>query len=595
MESFISSRNIRFTLHEMLSASNLSSLSFFRDFDTETIDLALEAAMDIAATNIFPFNSAFDQFKVSFENDVTHVHPQLKQLIKSIADGGWICSGSSYENGGGQMPEVLSSAGRLIFYAASCNAAYPFLTSGAANLILNFGSQKLKTDFVPRMITGEWQGTMALTEPQAGSSVGDIVTSACRTEKTEIFNLTGQKIYISGGDHDCADNFVHLTLARIEGAPAGTKGISLFVVPKYKLDGSFNQVKTAGIFGKMGQKNYTATHLMFGESGNCEAYLVGEENQGLSYMFQMMNEARIGTGLLAAGNISAAYYASLKYAFERSQGRHPSNKDATAPQVPIIEHADVRRMLLLQKAVLEGSIALLLQASYWADIAQHGVGPEKENAHLLLELLTPICKCYPSEMGIVAVKNAMQVLGGAGYCSDFPIEQYYREIPINAIYEGTTTIHGLDLLGRKVAMQQGLALKVLNVEITKDMGAADQIPEFSAYSHKLEAALHQLNRVTVHLSSLASKEGADVFLADATIYLEGFSQVVVGWMWIKQALTAHKNMQLAVSDTEKHFYSGKIQTMRYFFEYELPKCYPAFERLLSTEKVTLQIHPLDLL
>ncbi len=595
MYSFISSRNIRFILHEVLNAGDLNRFPFFRDYDKDAMDMAIEAAIQITSSNIYPFNKAFDQFKVTHVNGVTHVHPQLKHLIKSIAEGGWICSGASFENGGGQMPEVLSSAGRLIFYAGSCNSAYPFLTSGSANLILNFGSDELKSAFVPRMIAGEWQGTMALTEPQAGSSLSDLSTSATRTEKQGTFHISGQKIYISGGDHNCADNIIHLTLARIKGAPSGTKGISLFVVPKYKLDGSFNDVKTAGIYGKMGQKNYTAAHLMFGESGICEGYLVGEENQGLTYMFQMMNEARIGTGLLAAGNISAAYYASLKYAFERPQGRHPSNKDITTPQVLIIEHADVKRMLLLQKSILEGSIALLLQASYWADIAAHGEGFEKENAHLLLELLTPVCKCYPSEMGIISVKNAMQVLGGAGYCNDFPIEQYFREIPINSIYEGTTTIHGIDLLGRKILMKQGAALSALYVEIGKDLDAALKIEGISLYSKKLTVAVQKLQQITKHLTDLAINERPEVYLADATIYLEGFSQIVIGWIWLKQAIIAQEKITLVDAVSEQQFYSGKIQTMKYYFEYELPKYVPAFERLLSNSKITLETNPLDLL
>ncbi|MFZ4544825.1 MAG: acyl-CoA dehydrogenase [Saprospiraceae bacterium] len=595
MEAFFSSRNLRFVLNEMLDIADLKRFPYFADYDDGAIEMALEAAKQIATNTIFPYNRDFDQFKVTFENELTHVHPQLKNLIKSIAEGGWICSGATYENGGGQMPEVLSSAGRLIFYAASCNAAYPFLTSGSANLIITFGSNDLKSNYVPKMISGEWQGTMALTEPQAGSSLSDITTTAERTGSAGTFKIKGQKIYISGGDHDCVSNIVHLTLARITGAPPGTKGISLFVVPKYRLDGSPNDVKTAGLYGKMGQKNYTAAHLMYGESSDCEGYLVGEENLGLNYMFQMMNEARIGTGLLATGNISAAYYASLKYAFERPQGRHPSNKDVTIPQVLIIEHADVKRMLLLQKAVLEGSIALLMQASYWADVAQHAQGEEKEKAHLLLELLTPVCKCYPSEMGIVAIKNAMQVLGGAGYCNDFPIEQYYREIPINSIYEGTTTIHGLDLLGRKVSMKQGAALKLLGVEIAKEISTAMQVPELSIYAPKLAAVVQQLQKVTLHLFELSAKDGAEVFLADATIYLEGFSQVVLGWIWLNQALKANEMIAVAQNEEEKHFYSGKIQTMKYFFEYELPKSKPAFERLMSSNKITLETSPQELL
>jgi alkylation response protein AidB-like acyl-CoA dehydrogenase len=588
MEQFISSRNIRFILHEMLNVADLQRFEYYQDYDKSAFDMAIDAAKQIAETAIFPYNREFDKFKVKVENNVTHVHPQLKNLIKAVADGGWICSTAPYEVGGGQMPHVLTSAGIANFYAASCNAAYPFLTSGAANLIISFGNQALKDSYIPDMISGKWQGTMALTEPQAGSSLSDVITSATPTDKDGVYKIKGQKIYISGGDHDTVDNIIHLTLARIKGAPAGTKGISLFVVPKFRLDGTPNDVTTAGIYGKMGQKNYTAAHLMYGEGDDCEGYLVGEAHHGLAYMFQMMNEARIGTGLLAFGNTTAAYYASLKYANERPQGRHPSNKDLTLPQVLIIEHADVRRMLLMQKAVAEGSIALLLQASLYNDIAHAAQGEEKDNALLILELLTPICKSYPSEMGIVAIKNAMQVLGGAGYCDDFPIEQFYREIPINSIYEGTTTIHGMDLLGRKVMMKNGAAMKLLAKEIMDSIEKATQHTTLLPYAQKLGKSAQKLNEVTQHLIQLAMKEDAQVFLADATLYLEYFGNVVMGWIWLKQGIVANAGLENAANEEEANFYKSKIQTLKYFFEYELPKTKGLHERLMSSERVTLE-------
>jgi butyryl-CoA dehydrogenase len=588
MEQYISSRNLRFVLHEMLKVAELQRFEYFKDYDKESFDMILDAAKQIADNVIFPYNREFDKFKVTVKDNVTHVHPQLKTLIKAIADGGWICSTASYEVGGGQMPNVLASAGLQTFYAASCNAAYPFLTSGAANLIISFGNQRLKEEYLPNMISGVWQGTMALTEPQAGSSLSDVITSAEETDEEGVFKIKGQKIYISGGDHDCVDNIVHLTLARIKGAPAGTKGISLFVVPKFRLDGTFNDVTTAGVYGKMGQKNYTAAHLMYGEKEDCVGYLVGEVNHGLSYMFQMMNEARIGTGLLANGNASAAYYASLKYANERPQGRHPSNKDVTLPQVTIIEHADVRRMLMFQKAVVEGSTALLLQASLYNDIAHVGEGEEKENAHLLLEILTPVCKSFPSELGILSIKNAMQILGGAGYCDDFPIEQYYREIPINTIYEGTTTIHGMDLLGRKVTMKNGAAMILLGKEVTKTISEGLQIAEIQNFAQKLGLSAQKLNEVTQHLIQIGLKEKPEIFLADATLYLEYFSNVVIAWMWLKQGVIAQNTLSIAVNEEEVKFYKSKIQTMKFYFEYELPKTKGLHDRLMSSERVTLE-------
>jgi alkylation response protein AidB-like acyl-CoA dehydrogenase len=587
---YISHRNLRFLLHEVLNASDLKRFEYYQDYDKEAFDMALDAAKQIADNVIFPYNKEMDRFKVTVPDGRTvHVHPQLKNIIQSIAEGGWISANAPYEVGGSQMPITLTNCGLATFYAGSVNACYPFLTAGAANLIQTYGSQELKDSYLPNMYSGAWQGTMALTEPQAGSSLSDVVASAEATEKEGVFKIKGQKIYISGGDHDAVDNVVHLLLARMKGAPAGTKGISLFVVPKYRLDGEFNDVTTAGVYGKMGQKNYVAAHLMYGESDDCEGYLIGQANQGLSYMFQMMNEARIGTGLVAFANASAAYYASLKYANERPQGRHPSNKDATQPQILIIEHAEVRRMLLLQKAIVEGGIALLLECSMLSDIAHAADGEEKENAHLLLELLTPMAKTYPSEMGIISVKTAMQSLGGAGYCDDFPIEQYYREIPINTIYEGTTTIHGMDILGRKVMMKNGKAVELFANEIMKVIGEAKAIPNLAAMADKLGLSAQKLSECTRYLIGLAKTETPEVFLADATLYLEYFGYVTIGWQWLKQAVVAQKALVNAEGESELNFYHGKVATANFYFEYELPKTRPLHEKLMSTNRVTMDV------
>jgi alkylation response protein AidB-like acyl-CoA dehydrogenase len=586
----ISQRNLRFLLHEVLQAPDLQRFEYFQDYDKEAYDMAIDAAKQIADSVIAPFNKEMDRFKVTVPDGRTvHVHPQLKTIIKSIADGGWISATAPYEHGGSQMPVTLANCGLATFYAASVNACYPFLTAGAANLILSYGNDELKANYLPHLYSGAWQGTMALTEPQAGSSLTDITASADPTEREGVFKIKGQKIYISGGDHDAVDNVVHLFLAKIKGAPAGTKGISLFVVPKYRLDGSDNDVTTAGVYGKMGQKNYVAAHLMYGEADNCEGYLVGEAHHGLTYMFQMMNEARIGTGLVGFANASAAYYASLKYANERPQGRHPSSKDATLPQVLIIEHAEVRRMLLLQKAIVEGGISLLLESSILADIAHVAEGEEKENAHLLLELLTPMAKSYPSEMGIVSVKTAMQSLGGAGYCDDFPIEQYYREVPINTIYEGTTTIHGLDILGRKVMMKNGKAVQIFAQKVIETIGKAAEIPELQGFAQKLGLSAQKLNECTMHLIGLAQSEKPEVFLADATLYLEYFSYVTIGWQWLKQAVAAHKALVTAEGEDEINFYQGKLATNAFYFEYELPKTRPLHERLMSNNRITLEV------
>lgn len=592
-EQYISSRNLRFLLHEVLNAAQLGQYDYYSDYDAEAFDMALDAAKQISDTYLFPFYRVMDKEKAYYKDGVVHVHPSLREAIRALAEGGWISAHDSYENNGQQMPFTLMNAALLTFYAANGNAAsHAFLTQGAANLIQSFGSDELREAYIPQLYSGEWQGTMALTEPQAGSSLTDITTSASPLRDGS-YSIKGQKIYISGGDHTAVDNVVHLLLAKLPDAPAGVKGISLFVVPKYRPQNGelvSNDVTTAGIYGKMGQKGYVAAHLMFGEKNDCRGYLVGEAHQGLPYMFQMMNEARIGTGLMATGTASAAYYASLKYANERPQGRHPSNKDPHTPPVLIIEHADVRRMLLQQKSIVEGSEALLLQCSYYADLAEVAVGEIKENAHLLLELLTPIAKSYPAEMGTYSTSVGMQVLGGAGYTDDFPLEQHYRDIRVNAIYEGTTTIHGLDLLGRKIMMAKGKTAQLYMQELQQVITEAQAIDHLKTMATQLAKTAKALQEVTAHLLTLAQQEKPEVFLADATLYLEFFGTVTIAWQWLKQAIAAAKALPDAGGE-DITFYKSKLHTCRYFFEYELPKTQGLQARLLSAERVTLEIKP----
>jgi alkylation response protein AidB-like acyl-CoA dehydrogenase len=591
MHQYINYRNIRFMLFEMLEAHKLNRLPYYADYDRDAFEMAIDAAKQIADTHLFPYYMEMDRKKAVFKEGEVKTHPQLKVLIKAIADGGWISAHAPAEYGGMQMPWSLAHAALGCFYAANVNACYPFLTQGAANLILNFGSEALKQYYLPYLYSGDWQGTMALTEPQAGSSLTDMTSSAEPTNTEGVYKIKGQKIFISGGDHDAVDNVVHLTLARIKGAPAGTKGVSLFVIPKYRPKGDgleSNDVICAGIYGKMGQKGYVAAHLMFGEKDNCEGYLVGEPHRGLTYMFQMMNEARIGTGLVAAAAASAAYYASLKYANERPQGRHPSNKDPHSAPVLIIEHADVKRMLLFQKAITEGSLALLAQCSYYADLAEQSTDEtEKHNSHLLLELLTPIAKSYPSEMGIVSVSTAMQTFGGAGYCDDFPVEQIYRDIRVNAIYEGTTTIHGMDILGRKVVIENGKAVQLFGNEIVATVTEGIKYQRTALFSQKLGEATQRLQNLTMDLLKLGKEQGVETMLADATLYLEYFGIVTVAWIWLKQAIIAEKALHNGATGDEAIFYESKLLTTQYFFEYELPKIKALQVQLENPQKMTV--------
>ncbi len=594
---YISLRNLRFLLTEVVGLDYLEKLDYFAGYDAEAADMTLDAAKQLSDKYLYPYYREMDKNKAYYEDGRVYVNPAVGEGVRALGEGGWLNATFDAESGGQQMPQVLMSAALLVMYAANANiAAYGFLTSGAANLIRTFGTDELKETYLPKMMTGEWQGTMALTEPQAGSSLSDVATTA-EEQPDGTYHVKGQKIYISGGDHDSAENVVHLLLARRKDGPAGTKGVSLFVVPKFRPENGKlvdNHVTTAGIYGKMGQKGYVAAHLMYGEQGPTVAYLAGEEYRGLKQMFQMMNEARIGTGLMAAGTASAAYYASLQYAKERPQGRHPSNKDVNQEQVLIIEHADVRRMLLFQKCVVEASEALLLYCSRLSDIHQAAEGQERDDAHLLLELLTPLAKSYPAEYGNESTSVGMQVLGGAGYTDDFPLEQHFRDIRVNSIYEGTTTIHGLDLLGRKVNLGKGRALQLLMKEMTATIAEAKENDRLSTHAEDLERSLGGVQQVLGKLMGLAQSERPEVFLADATLFLDYVGLHVNAWLWLKQGLAADRLSPTAEGDDEQAFYASKIATMRYFFVYEFTKTSALKRTLMSDERVTLDLDPADL-
>jgi butyryl-CoA dehydrogenase len=488
---------------------------------------------------------------------------------------------------------MVADTCQFIFMAANYSASvFPGLSDGAARLIEDFGNTELYQAYVPRMRQGIWQGTMALTEPEAGSSLADITTRAVPTANN-FYLISGQKIFISAGDHDAAENIVHLMLAKIDGAPSGVKGISLFVVPKKRLDEAdalvSNDVATSGVYHKLGYRGCPIVQLSIGDKNDCRGWLVGEPHKGLGYMFQMMNEARIGVGLGATAMATAAYYAALDYAKTRRQGRIVSQKDPAQSPVPIIEHADVKRMLLFQRAVIEGSLALLIQCSRFVDLQKVSENTEKEKYSLLLDLLTPVAKTYPSEMGIQAISQGLQCFGGSGYCDDYPLEQYYRDARIHPIHEGTTGIHGMDLLGRKVTIHCGRAFSIFVDELWDTISRAKEIPELGKYAQSLKDALEKLQNVTKHLLSLAQSEGLESFLADATLYLELFGIITIAWQWLLQGIFAQKKLGSGCKKSDVGFYQGKMYTLRYFFGYELPKINGLIERLMDDDRLTVEM------
>ncbi len=595
-EKFISLRNLQFLLTEHLDAAALTKYPYFADHSRETFDMVLETAMRMGKGILFPALSEMDKQPPEFKEGKVFVHPVVAIVMKACGEGGWIGAQAPYELGGQQIPNTIMTAFRGIFSAANYSASvYPFLTTGAAHLILSFGAPELVETYVPKMFAGQWQGTMALTEPQAGSSLTDLKTTAF-PEADGSYKIKGQKIFISCSDYESTENVVNLLLARIDGAPPGIRGISLFVVPKKRPDGRGgligNDVTCIGIYHKLGYRGAPITQLVFGDSDDCRGWLVGEAHKGLRCMFQMMNEARIDVGMGAAAIASAAYYASLEYARQRPQGRPVAGKDPLAPQVPIIEHADVKRMLLFQRAVVEGSLGLIFQCAQYVDLARVTEGEEKERYELLLDLLTPIAKSYPSEMGILSVSQGLQCLGGYGYCDEFPLEQYYRDVRIHPIHEGTTGIQGMDLLGRKALMKNGKALFLYLAELEKAIAAGRAIPECAPLAEALATAVETLKEVTTSLTGIAMKGEIELFLSDATLYLELFGIVAIAWQWLLQAVTAAKALAANPAAEDCAFYQGKLHTCRYFFAYELPKIGGLAARLKeSGDGITVRMKP----
>ena len=592
-KQYISMENLRFLLFEVHTVQDLLTYKRFEHIGgIEEINGLINSAKTIADKEMFPFFKAMDQSPVVYKDGMIRSHPQLKNIFKAVAEAGWFSSISSLEHGGMQLPFILYSAAHLIFEAANSSAqGYLGVSTGALELIETFASKELTDTYLPNMFAGKWQGTMALTEPQAGSSLSDITTTAIPTDN-DYYEIVGQKIFISAGEHEACENFVHLTLARIKGAPAGTKGISLFIVPKYIPENGTlqdNHVLCAGDFQKMGQRGYATAHLIFGESAVTKGFLVGEANKGLQYMFQMMNAARIIVGQTAAAIASAAYYSSLYYANERPQGRHIENKDLSKEQILIINHADVRRMLLQQKSIVEGSLSLVNECLKYVDLEKVTTGGEKEKMHLLLEILTPIVKTYPSEAGITSVSNGLQVLGGYGFTMDFDLQQYYRDIRIMSIYEGTTGIQSMDLLGRKVTMQNGKAVQLLLTEMMKTVELAMAHQELTVYCKLFTSAIETYKETLQYLIQLAQKGEIEKYLADASLFMEFSGIIAIAWQWLKQAAVAHSALkETAASKQSSDFYESKIETMKYFYKYELPKHLSISNTLMNPEIVTIK-------
>lgn len=585
--------DLAFLLYDFLQADTLTRLPRFAEHSRATFDAALDTAYAIAEEHFATHARASDEREPSFDGKQVHVIPEVKAALDAFRTSGFMAATLDYEVGGMQLPAVVEQACMAVFSAANiATVAYAFLTRGAANLIAAHGSEEQKARYLPPMREGRFFGTMALTEPQAGSSLADIRTSAEPLADGR-YRIRGNKVFISGGDHELAENIVHLVLAKIKGAPAGVKGISLFIVPKFRVEregrvGERNDVALAGLIHKMGYRGTTSTMLNFGERGECIGELVGEPHQGLTYMFLMMNEARIQVGLGAAALACTGYLHALDYANKRPQGRSPVGKDPVSPQIPIIEHADVRRMLLAQKAYAEGALALCLYAAKLLDRQHHSEDTvERAHSRLLLDVLTPIVKSWPSQFGLDANALAMQVHGGYGYTREYPVERLYRDNRLNPIHEGTHGIQALDLLGRKVPMQDGAALVALLKEIRRTITACRAIEALSVHAEALEDALALVEGTTRILIG-TMRTNAALALANASVYLEMLGHVVVAWLWLEQARVATRASEDS-SDDATNFYDGKVLTCGWFFRCELPKIEAQAKLLQSLDQTYLDL------
>jgi len=587
--------SVDFLLYDWLRVESLTSRLRFADHSRETFGSVLDTCERIAREKYEPFNRITDTEEPRFDGERIHLPASSHAAAKAYAESGMLAAAQDYDAGGMQLPCVVEMAANSFFHKASISiAACSMLTSANANLLTVYGTPSQRQAFARHEFSGRFSGTMCLSEPQAGSSLSDITTRAQPDgdgfEGDPLgprYRLRGHKMWISNGEHELTENIVHLVLAKIPDESGslvpGTRGISLFIVPKNLIDtegrltGERNDVALAGLNHKLGYRGIPNTLLNFGDGSfiprgkvGAIGYRIGNPGEGLRCMFHMMNEARIAVGLGAAMLGMAGYEASVAYARQRPQGRPMSKggKDLTQPQVPIIRHADVKRMLIAQKSYCEGALALELYCARLVDELRTGSEAAVREASLLLEVLTPVAKSWPSEWCLEANSLAIQVLGGYGYTRDFPVEQYWRDNRLNMIHEGTHGVQALDLLGRKVVMEGGAALELLSQRIDATVRQARKVEALAEPANDLADALRQITTATNSAWAAGEPEEA---LANATCYLQAFGHTVVAWMWLELAFAAHTALDEAPDADRAAFLRGKLQAARYFFHYELPK------------------------
>ncbi len=597
---FVNSRDLMFWLYELGQVDALCQHPRYADFGRGDVEAMLDAVTQLADAEMDGLAELLDEHEPQFDGHTVWNHERLKPALQAYTASGFFSSAFEPQWGGLGLPYVIAQAlGIPVNATAGAGVGYLFLTAAAANMLSVVGSPEQKQRYLPKLVSGEWYGTMMLSEPQAGSSVGDIRTRAV-PQADGRYHLRGSKMWISGGDQEISDNIVHMVLAKIEqpdgSVQPGSRGISLFLVPKFQVhaDGSLgprNGIRLAGINHKMGNRGIVNTVPVLGDDTPCIGELIGEPGKGLAGMFHMMNEARIGVGMSAAQSAYFGYRYALGYALDRPQGRPLDDPDPAKPQIPIIRHSDVRRMLLEQKALSEGAMALCFYAAELIDRKRICEDPaERQDIERLLAILTPIVKTWPSVHGLRANYLAIQVLGGYGYTREYPVERLYRDNRLNEIHEGTTGIQSLDLLARKVPMEDGAPLKLLLRTMTETAGAAAGHASLAEHAQALQAAIASLAATTTTLMAEAQAGRTERYLANSAAYLDLCGHIVVAWTWLRTALVAEQALADA-APIDRAFYQGKLRACQYFFRVELPKTQAQTQLLQSLDDTSLAATP----
>jgi alkylation response protein AidB-like acyl-CoA dehydrogenase len=579
--------DLHFLLFDWLRVETLFVQEKFEHVDIESTEAMIDAALDLAQDEFLSHAAKSDANPPTFDNTKVTIIPEVANALAAYREAGFFGMQAPLDEGGLGLPYTLIAAISGIFSCANVSTnGYAFLTKAAGNLIREIGSDDQKRRYLPAMVEGRWFGTMCLSESQAGSSLADIRTLA-EPMSDGRYSIRGNKMWISSGDHEMSENIIHLVLAKIPGSPAGSKGISLFLVPRRHVDangqaGVRNGVNLIGLNHKLGTHGQVNCLLGFGESEPCIGELIGEVNQGLRAMFVMMNEARIGVGIGAAMGGYAGYRSALAYAKERKQGRAVTERDPASAMIPIIEHADVRRMLLRAKSFVEGSLALCLYAARLVDEAKAS-GSEAIEAQALIDLLTPIVKAWPSDYALEANSIAIQVYGGAGYTRDFPVERLWRENRINAIHEGTNGIQAMDLLGRKLLSDKGRSFKLLTTRVEKTLDAASQNETLKPLADLLELRWAKFEPALSKIANVSATD-AELALANAYLLLDAMGHAVVAWLWLDQAVCAANHLtQDNLSESRGNLLKGKIAAAQYFIAWELPTKDSLLERFAAAD------------